>query len=75
MDIAAEVVVELTEDIPQQRAASKLVYPIGSANSSNYKPALIKAIDAVKFTAMFVKHHYDKKHKPMFFKVGDYVSL
>ncbi|POS82631.1 hypothetical protein EPUL_004731, partial [Erysiphe pulchra] len=75
LDIASDAIVELIEEIPQRRAASVPVYPIEPANNSKYKPALIEAIDAIKFAAIFMKRQYDNKHKPIFFNVGDYVPL
>ncbi|RKF77380.1 hypothetical protein GcM1_220069, partial [Golovinomyces cichoracearum] len=78
LNIAAEAIVELANESQQlafSRAISEPVYPVEPVNNGKYKPALIKAIDAIKFAAMFMKHQYDKKHKPAFFKVGDYVSL
>ncbi|RKF53206.1 hypothetical protein OnM2_107028, partial [Erysiphe neolycopersici] len=67
LDIASDAIVELIEEIPQRRAASVPVYPIEPADNSKYKPALMEAIDAIKFAAMFMKRQYDNKHKPIFF--------
>lgn len=36
---------------------------------------MIEAVDALKFSAMFMKRNYDKQHKHMFFNIGDYISL
>ena len=37
--------------------------------------ARISAADALAFASMNAKHNYDKHHKPMFFKEGDFVYL
>ncbi|RKF60445.1 Transposon Ty3-G Gag-Pol polyprotein [Golovinomyces cichoracearum] len=78
LDIASDAIVELL-DVPRQpalpREVAEPVYPVKPANDCKYKPALIEAIDAIKFASMFMKRRYDKKHKPVFFKVGDFVSL
>ncbi|KAF7852733.1 hypothetical protein EAF04_010926 [Stromatinia cepivora] len=81
IDITADALVDLTyEDSPERHQDPAIsngvqVYPIEPANSGKYNPARIEAIDAIKFAAMFMKRHYDRRHKPMFFNTGDYVSL
>ncbi|RKF54548.1 hypothetical protein OnM2_096044, partial [Erysiphe neolycopersici] len=59
LDIASDAIVELGEHIPQRLAASEPAYPVEPVNDSKYKPALIEAIDAIKFAAMVMKRHYD----------------
>lgn len=49
------------------------MYPAEPSNNGKYKPVMIEAINAIKFVAMFMKRYYDARHKPMFFKVGDYI--
>ena len=39
------------------------------------KGARIAATDAISFAQMNFKHHYNRKHQPMFIKVGDYALL
>jgi len=40
-----------------------------------YRPAHIDAKDAIAYAAMAMKYYYDRKHKPLYFKVGDLVNL
>jgi hypothetical protein len=42
---------------------------------ADYRPAYIDANDAIKLAAMWMKRQYDQKHKPMFFKPGEYAAL
>lgn len=50
-------------------------YPAVPANPEPYIPTHIDAKDAIALAAMVMKRQYDKKHIPMFFQVGDWVSL
>lgn len=78
LDIAADAIVELTFESQQpsrRQAVSEPIYPIEPANDGKYKPALIEAIDAIKFASIFMKSNYDTKHEPVFFKVGEFMSL
>ncbi|KAI1000935.1 hypothetical protein K3495_g7262 [Podosphaera aphanis] len=51
------------------------VFPIKPKPSCEYRPAIIDAADAIKWAAMIMKERYDSQHQPMFYNVGDYVSL
>lgn len=88
IDIAADSLIDLEGDNPNNkdylpsRAVSEpvinktsLVFPVEPHRDQNYRPAIIEAIDAIKFAAMYAKQQYDKRHKPIFFKPGQYVSL
>ena len=43
--------------------------------SSERDAARVQAGDAISFAAMQAKHHYDRRHKAMFLKVGDFVNI
>ena len=49
--------------------------PVRLAAVDQYRPAHIDAKDAIAFAAMRIKHYYESKHKPQFFKKGDMVNL
>lgn len=40
-----------------------------------YRPERIDTHDAIAFAAMRMKEYYDAKHRPMYFKAGDWVRL
>ncbi|KAI0994007.1 hypothetical protein K3495_g14176 [Podosphaera aphanis] len=88
IDIAADALINIEGDYLDNeqhlpiRAASEpinyttsLAFPVEPHRDQNYRPVIIEAIDAIKFAAMYTKHYYDKRHKPIFFKPGQYVSL
>ncbi|KAI1005181.1 hypothetical protein K3495_g3036 [Podosphaera aphanis] len=88
IDIAADALINLEGDYLDNeqhlpiRAASEpinnttsLAFPVDPHRDQNYRPAIIEAIDVIKFAAMYTKQYYDKRHKPIFFKPGQYVSL
>lgn len=50
-------------------------FPIELAMTAKYRPVHIDAGDAIKLAAMWMKRNYDRIHKRMFFKVGEYVLL
>ena len=49
--------------------------PLAVASMHEYRPAHIDAKDAIAFAAMRMKAHYDTRHQPRFFNVGDSVNL
>ncbi|KAI1007620.1 hypothetical protein K3495_g608 [Podosphaera aphanis] len=51
------------------------IFPIKPKPSSYYRPAIIDASDAIKWATMVMKERYDSQHQPIFYNVGDYVSL
>lgn len=58
LDLAADSIIELGNDQNSQhpaRASSVKVYPVALAAVAKYKPALIEAIDGIKFAAMYMK--------------------
>ncbi|KAI1000711.1 hypothetical protein K3495_g7485 [Podosphaera aphanis] len=65
LDIAADALVELDQNNSTIPTCS--VVP--------YNPAQIEAFDAIKLAAVYMKHQYDSKHLPKFFKPGDFVAL
>lgn len=48
---------------------------IRPASMSEYRPCHIDAKDAIAFASLRMKEHYDKRHQPKFFNVGDLVNL
>lgn len=79
IDIASDALIDLGEDHVQNpgpaRHASEPLYQSAFPVQADYRPAQVDAADAIKFAAMYMKNSYDAKHKPIFFKVGDFVSL
>jgi hypothetical protein len=75
--IASQQLVELGEPSRPESAISTQLptYIIESSHSSAYRPAHVEANDAIMLAAMWMKRYYDRSHKPMFFKPGDFVSL
>jgi len=67
----------LQDDAAAPQDAEVQNYPAQPAQQpqSSYRPSQIDAADAIKFAAMVMKQRYDSKHKPMFLKKDDYVSL
>ncbi len=49
--------------------------PVTLTTMDQYRPAHIDAKDAIAYAAMAMKYYYDRKHKPLYFKVGDLVNL
>lgn len=56
---------------PSTRPATPAVL----ADMTEYRPCHIDAKDAIAFAAVRMKQYYDRKHKPAFFVVGDFVNL
>jgi hypothetical protein len=50
-------------------------YPVQPTEQSQYRAAHGDAQDAIMLAAMYMKKNFDRKHRPIFFKVGDYVAL
>lgn len=50
-------------------------YPIVPVNPTPYLPTHVDAKDAIALAAMTMKRQYDARHLPVFFQVGDWVSL
>lgn len=82
-DLLAHQLVEFGQESHKTRAASEPAthhndlqnFPVEHQAVNSYRPSLLEAIDAKKFAAACMKYQYDKRHKPMFFKVGDHVLL
>jgi len=82
LDLAADALIDLGEEdqepqnLSAEEAAGEMnAYPVVPHGEQKYRPALIEASDAVKMAAMFMKQYYDRKHKPLYFKVGDWAAL
>ncbi|KAI0996230.1 hypothetical protein K3495_g11949, partial [Podosphaera aphanis] len=63
-----------SSELPQD-PANPPAFPAEPEMSGSYRPELIDAVDAIKFAATYMKQQFDGRHKPMFFKVGDFVLL
>ncbi|KAI0993049.1 hypothetical protein K3495_g15135 [Podosphaera aphanis] len=90
LDIAAEAIIDLSSnsEVSQEHmnnsqallnqnidtdAAHAEAYPIHP--NGEYRPALIDAAEALKFSAMWMKDNYDTYHQAKYFNVGDFVAL
>lgn len=49
--------------------------PVTLTRMDQYRPAHIDAKDAIAYAAMAMKHYYDRKHKLLYFKARDLVTL
>ncbi|KAI0993301.1 hypothetical protein K3495_g14883 [Podosphaera aphanis] len=65
---------EATPEIVNSGADQEQAYP-AEPQAESVRPVLVEVADAIKMAAMYMKEQYDKKHKPVFFKVGDFVAL
>ncbi|KAI1006304.1 hypothetical protein K3495_g1917 [Podosphaera aphanis] len=67
---------EATPEIANSDADQEQAYPDSFSQAENqFRPALVEAAVAIKMAAIYMKEQYDKKHKPVFFRVGDFVAL
>lgn len=56
-------------------ALNKPIDLLSSSLLPNQVQARIEAADAISFAQVYQKFHYDRRHQPMYFRVGDKVLL
>ena len=63
------------EDVQKTSAEIDPLKPSTGASFTSAARARVEVADSIAFAQMSAKHHYDRKHQPLFMKAGDYALI